>query len=43
MRALNVGSNVEVAPVTLRVISGLIPARVQTRLVGSVIPYIVVK
>ena len=43
MRALHVGSNVEVAQVTLRVISGLIPARVLTRLVGSVIPYIVVR
>ena len=43
IRALNVGSNVEVAPVTLRVISGLIRARVQTRHVGRVNPFIVVK
>ena len=43
MKALNVGSNVEVAPVTLRVISGLIRARVQTRHVGRVNPFIVAK
>ena len=42
MRATK-GSNVEVAQVTLRVISGLIPARVLTRFVGSVIPSIVVR
>ena len=43
IRALTVGSNVEVAPVTLRVISGLIRARVQTKHVGRVIPFIVAK
>ena len=43
IRALTVGSNVEVAPVTLRVISGLIRARVQTKHVGRVIPFTVAK
>ena len=43
MKALNVGSNVEVAPVTLRMISGLIRARVQTKHVGRVIPFIMTK
>ena len=43
IRALNVGSNVEVAPVTLRVISGLIRARVQTIHVGRVNPFIIAK